>query len=325
MANLLITNDCPRSCTFCFAKSRLGRQTEGTPAQFMSRDNLRRVMDFLEGSGEMSLRLLGGEPTRHPEFHAIVEEALERGFHVHVFTNAMMPQATADFLASTPMDRVSFLCNVSPQSDDAEDDRKKVDYALAQLGSRAQAGITLTAPTFDYAFLLPLIERYGLKRRIRIGIAQPIVGENNAFLAPADYREAGKNIVAMAEDCIRHNILIGFDCGMTLCMFSQEELGKLLQYSEGFRSVCEPIIDIGPELDIWHCFPLSEVLNSELGRFRNRNEAVRFYRQKVQRYRTFGCMDACLSCAYLKRGQCSGGCLAHAMNSLNKLPPREAR
>jgi radical SAM protein with 4Fe4S-binding SPASM domain len=64
------------------------------------------------------------------------------------------------------------------------------------------------------------------------------------------------------------------------------------------------------------------VCSSDL--FANRNELVRFYQKKVFRYKTFGCKEACLSCVYLKRGQCNGGCLAHALNSLNKLPPREA-
>ena len=322
MANLLITNDCPRNCTFCFAKSRLGKAEGGSPAITISRENLRYVMDFQERSNDKNLRLLGGEPTRHPEFIEIVKEGLSRGFHLHIFSNAMMPKETADFLGEIPPEKISFLCNVSPQADDTPENKEKVYYALQKLGARAQVGITLTSPDFEYAFLLELIDRYKLRRRIRVGIAQPIVGEDNAFLKPADYREAGRNIVAMAEVCAARDVLIGFDCGMTICMFSQEELGSLIQNSEGFRSVCEPIIDVGPNLDVWHCFPLSEVLNTRLDKFENRNELAAPFRKATFPYKTFGCMAECLTCVYLKRGQCSGGCLAHAMNALNKLPPK---
>jgi cyclic pyranopterin phosphate synthase len=324
MANILITNHCLRNCTFCFARSRLGQGQKVEEAMFMSRADLRKIMDFLGRSGERNLRLLGGEPTLHPEFIEMVSEALERDFHVHLFTNAMMPKAVADFLGDLPQERISLLCNVSPQAKVSAAEQEKVHYALSRLGQRAQVGITLTSPDFQYDFLLDYIQQYNLRKRIRIGIAQPIVGTENAYLQTADYREAGRSIVAMAQECIKKDILIGFDCGMTLCMFSTEEIGILATCSEGFNAVCQPIVDVGPNLEIWHCFPLSEVLNSRLENFVNRTEIGRFYQKKVSRYKTFGCMDKCLTCPYLRRGQCTGGCLAHAMNALNKKPPREA-
>lgn len=324
MANLIITNDCPRSCTFCFAKSRLGNSNRGSIGKTLSLDKIEQVMTLLEQSGDRNLRLLGGEPTRHPEFEQIVERGLQRGFFVHIFTNCMMPKKTVDFLASLPDNSVTFLANVSKQPTDSQKQLEMVDYALGQLAHRVQVGMTLTSPQFEYEYLIDMIERHRLKRHIRVGIAQPIVGEQNAYLHPDDYREAGKAIVAMAEVCEARDILIGFDCGMTLCMFSEEDLGILMKRSEGFRNVCEPIIDIGPDLDIWHCFPLSEVLNSRLEHFRNRNDIVRFYKNITQPYRTLGCKVECLSCKYMKRRQCNGGCLAHAMNSLNKLPPKQA-
>jgi len=322
MANLLITNDCPRDCTFCFAKSRLGKAGSDSPAQIMSLAKLRGIMDFLEQSGDKQLRLLGGEPTHHPEFTEIVGEALERGFHVHVFSNAMMPKETADFLAGIPVGKISFLCNVSPQACDSVENKEKVGYALGKLGGRAQIGITLTSPEFEYQFLVDMIRQHKLRPRIRIGIAQPIVGEDNEYLKPADYKATGTNIVAMAEDCASQDIMIGFDCGMTHCMFTEAEMGRLIMNSEGFRSVCDPIIDVGPNLDVWHCFPLSEVLNTHLEGFKNRNEIVSLYRKKAAPYKSLGCMAECLNCKHRKWGQCSGGCLAHAMNALDKTPPR---
>lgn len=324
MANLIITNDCPRSCTFCFAKSRLGSSSRGSFTKTMSLEKIEKIMDLLERSGEKNLRLLGGEPTRHPQFEEIVDKAIQKGFVVHIFTNCMMPKKTVDFLASLPDMAVTFLANVSKQPTDTEKQLEMVDYALSQLSHRIQVGMTLTSPDFEYEYLIEMIEKHKLKRNIRVGIAQPIVGEQNAYLHPKDYRAAGRSIVTMAKACEARNILIGFDCGMTLCMFSEEELGVIMKRSEGLRMVCNPIIDIGPDLDIWHCFPLSEVLNTNLEKFQTRNDIVQFYQRVAGPYRAFGCKTECLSCKYMKRGQCNGGCLAHAMNSLNKLPPRQA-
>jgi len=291
----------------------------------MPRENIRKVMKFLSLSGDRQLRLLGGEPTLHPEFIEIVEEALANGFFVHVFTNGIMKKEIADFLRKIPDNSISMLCNVSPQATDSDRKIEMRNYALHRLGKIIQVGMTLTSPQFDYRYLIDYIKKYELRKRIRIGIAQPIVGKENEFLKPSEYREAGKAIVQMVKACIKEDILVGFDCGLTLCMFNEEEIGILMKCSEGFVVRCSPILDIGQELDIWHCFPLSEVLISKVEYFSNRNDAVKFYNDLVKPYRALGCMPECLRCNYLLRGQCSGGCLAHAMNSLNRLPPHYAK
>jgi len=301
---------------------KIGRDKTRQSATKMSLDQIRTIMDFMERSEEKCLRLLGGEPTAHPQLKEIVNEAMARGFELSLFSNCMMSKTTADFLASLPPKRISILANVSPQNKDTPKQRELVAYALKKLGPIVQLGITLTSPDFEYEFLIETIDRYHLKRHIRIGIAQPIVGTGNEYLPPADYRETGRQITLMAITCCEHDILIGFDCGLTLCMFSEEEIGILAKRSEGFKCVCNPIIDIGPNLDIWHCFPLSEVLNTHLDKFKTRKQAHQFYDQLTKPYRTFGCMPQCHRCDFLRRGQCNGGCLAHAMNSLNKLPPK---
>jgi len=285
-------------------------------------EQIMMIMDFLDRSDDKNLRLLGGEPTLHPQLRQIVAAAIERGFHIHLFSNLMMSKSRADFLAGVSPKQLSVLANVSPQDRDTPKQKEQVAYSLEKLGPIVQLGITLTSPDFEYEFLIDTIDRYQLRRHIRVGIAQPIVGTANEYLAPADYRETGRRITQMAIKCFEHDILIGFDCGLTLCMFSEEEIGILGKRSEGFKSVCQPIIDVGPNLDIWHCFPLSEVLNTRMEKFKTRKQMHRFYDALTRPYRTFGCMPECHRCDYLRRGQCKGGCLAHAMNSLDRLPPK---
>lgn len=288
----------------------------------MSKRKIMQIMDFLENTGEDQLRLLGGEPTLHPEFMDIVNTALARNFHVHLFSNCMMPKKVADFLADLPDEKLSVLVNVSPQAKDTQNQKKMVFNALERLGPKATAGITLTSPDFEYSFLIDLINRFKLRRRIRVGVAQPIVGGSNEYLKPEHYRETGNQIVKMALECAEQDILIGFDCGLTLCMFSEAEIGVLSKNSEGFKIMCQPIIDIGPELDVWHCFPLAEILNTRLDMFKTRNHIVRFYDKRLAPYRSFGCRPECKECIHLERGICNGGCLAHAINSFNRTPPK---
>lgn len=318
--NILISRCCNRRCSFCFARQRLGKQAAEGGDPFMSRENLRKVMNILKQSGDMVLKLLGGEPTLHPEFGEIVQEALDGGFRVHVFTNGIMPAKKVDFLAELPDEKISLLCNVSLQANDTPRQKEMVAYTLQRLNTKSKLGITITSFDDDFNYISETIDRYGLQRRVRVGIAQPIVGRTNDFLHPSRYREVGSYIVALAEKFYADNILIGFDCGMTLCMFSEAELGRLFTISDGFRMLCSPIIDIGTNLDVWHCFPLSEVMITRLEKFSNRNEMVAFYEKHTKPYRSIGCKPECIQCRFFRSNQCNGGCLAHAMNSLNKKP-----
>jgi radical SAM protein with 4Fe4S-binding SPASM domain len=236
----------------------------------------------------------------------------------------MMPPAVADYLATLTPKQVSLLCNVSPQANDSREMISRRHYALERLGERAGVGITVTSSEFEWDFLLQYVREYKLRKRIRIGIAQPIVGEHNDYITPEAYGGLGAQIVRMAQACVKEDVLIGFDCGMTLCMFTPEQIGALSVSSDGYTCACKPVIDIGPDLDVWHCFPLAEVLNVHLNHFQYRGQIQRYYERLVRPYKSLGCKPECVRCDFLRRGQCTGGCLAHAMNALNRPPPQFA-
>ena len=312
--NLLITRACDRRCAFCFARTK----AEHTAPTHMSLALIEEAMNFLNQSADRELRLLGGEPTRHPELATIIRQGLERGFHVHLFSNCMMPRKTADFLAGLPKESLSLLANVSANPLDTPAQRQQVDYALSVLGSRAQPGITVNTPDFDFIPLIRLINRHGLRRRIRVGIAQPVLGQTNAFLPPDQYRAAGRALVNMALACEQEDILIGFDCGLTLCMFEDDDFAVLARCSEGFRSLCMPVLDMDTDGLVRHCFPLSSLPGLPglpVRDFPDRPALVRAMQERTRPYRAFGCRPECLGCRYLRRGQCCGGCLAHAIAS----------
>lgn len=228
MANLLITNLCNRKYSFGFAQHRVRQSESQTTASQMSRADIRRIAEFLKRSEDRQLRLLGGEPTLHPEFTDIATEFINQGF------------AENDFL---PLDR---------------------------------------------------------------------------------YRKTGRTVARLARECFKENILVGLDCGFTLSLFSEEEIGLLVKQGEGFKAVCRPVIDVGPDLDIWHCFPLTEVLNMRMEFFNNRREMATYYNRLVLPYRGIGSLPECQTCQHLRLGQCTGGCLAHAINSFNRKPPKIA-
>jgi len=299
--NILLTNDCNRHCSFCFARSIVNQNKPDQDSPHMTHANFYKILDFLDNSGIKVLRLMGGEPTQHPEFCDFVQEAFDRGFKFSVFSNFMMTKETADFLEQFPKSRFSFLANVSHQKSDTEEQLEQVNYALSKLNDKTNVGCTVTGPDFEYQYLLDFIKKYNLKKRIRVGIAQPIVKATNEYLLPKMYKETGKAIVKMAQKCIKDEVLLGFDCGLTHCMFTAAEIGIMSKITEGFKIHCSPIIDVGVNLEVWSCFPLSNVYVTHLDNFKTRAEIENYYTAKLEKFKTFGCRPECQKCIYMLR------------------------
>ncbi len=78
----------------------------------MSAVVFRRLLDLVRKSGGKEIRLLGGEPTLHPEFPALLESALARGLRLLVFSNGLMPGSAIEALAAMPPDRCRVVLNI---------------------------------------------------------------------------------------------------------------------------------------------------------------------------------------------------------------------
>ncbi|MDI3405766.1 radical SAM/SPASM domain-containing protein [Streptomyces cavernicola] len=79
---LEITGRCQLSCTHCYAESG---PTKGHGN--MTGDDWRRVLDEAAAIGVERVQFIGGEPTTHPEFTALVRHALAAGLTVQVYSN----------------------------------------------------------------------------------------------------------------------------------------------------------------------------------------------------------------------------------------------
>ena len=65
MANISVTAICNLRCDYCFARAALDGCSQSAPHMPLS--VYERVLGFLERSGINQVRLLGGEPTLHPQ------------------------------------------------------------------------------------------------------------------------------------------------------------------------------------------------------------------------------------------------------------------
>lgn len=321
MANILLTEKCVRSCPYCFAKEYLKASQE----HILSWENLIYITDLFETSNERHLSLLGGEPALHPHFIDFVLYLYERKFKVNVFTSGILSnktfEAAKEYLLKVPEEKLSFVCNYNHPDSSTAAETKQINRFLKTFSKYISLSFNLYKEDFDFQFLVDVILKYDLKKHIRLGLAQPIPGQKNECLTLTEIRGLAENFRNQLDILEKHRISIGFDCGMPLCIFSNEDIGRLFKLNRG-RVVfsCGPAIDIGHDMQIWACFPLANYEKKSLYDFNNVEEIKNCFVAQSHNLRKErqGIFEACSTCTYFKEKLCAGGCLAHL---INEFPP----
>lgn len=316
MPNVLLTQRCVRSCPYCFAKKQMA---DAAPDEVLSWENLVYLADFLERSGERRISLLGGEPMLHPDFDDVVVYLLARGFDVVVFTSGIAaPEALHRTHAALrgAADRVSFVCNLNEPRFSPPGEVAQVERFLDLFGPRVAPGFNIYRPDFDLGFLLDHVNRFGLRRSLRLGLAHPIPGTRNLHVRLDQLDAAMERLMSFREVFERLRVGMGPDCGFPLCAFKDEHLGWLYRATGGaFGFTCGPAIDIGPDMSVWACFPLSQHHRRSIFEFDSLADVHRYYEDRFRTLRTEmgGILPACDDCRHREQGVCSGGCAAHIL------------
>lgn len=314
--NLVITKACNRKCPYCFAKSEV-ELGQSVAQQNISIENVKRFLSFLKKSHMGGLKLLGGEPTLHPKYTEIVDLGIKDDIHVTTFTNGLWPQKVIDYYKASKYERFSFVFNVNEQKLRSKDEYKRLSKSLKAVAPKSALGFNIFEEDFDLTFLCDIIDEFKLQPRVRIGMASPIVGCDNHSISTKALPNFAKRLVEQLRYLDSRNVIAVFDCGFTFCMFDEEDV-KDIVYStaHGLFSKCTFIGDVDYKLNVWPCFPLSNIPHVNLNDFKNYHELHNFYDEKLRGIRRIGSKDECLTCRFMKRNQCCGGCMARTMNDI---------
>jgi len=316
MANLLLTEKCVRACPYCFAKEYIRESKES----LLSWENLIYIADLFESSNEKHLSLLGGEPTLHPDFIDFVLYLHQRKFHVNVFTSGIISaqklETVKKFLLKISEKHFSFVCNYNHPSSSTATETKLINMFFKIFSKYISLSFNLYQKDFDFDFLVDAILKYGLKKHIRLGLVQPIQGQKNECLSSDEIRGIAERIRSQLEILEQNRITLGFDCGMPLCIFSNEDVGRLFKLNKGqVVFSCGQAIDIAPDMQVWACFPLYNYEKKSLYDFDNVEEIKKYFlEQNVGlRKEQKGIFDECATCFYFEEKLCKGGCVARVM------------
>ncbi|MDP3000837.1 MAG: radical SAM protein [Bryobacterales bacterium] len=307
MANISITAACNRDCHYCFAVRQ--------PDAGMSLELFERALDFLERSGIDQARVLGGEPTLHPQFPLFVDRVLGRGLRLLVFTNGLMPEAALRRLEEAPAETTAVLLNITPPEGHGPVLEPRQAETLRRLGRRASLGLNFHSPAIAPRFLLDLIGEYGLSRSVRLGLAHPKATGSNRYLHPRQYRAVGERLVEFAAEARKAGVAIAWDCGFVPCMFPPGSLEALGEDAEGLGVRCSPIPDVLADGDVVSCYPLAGLYRERLSSY-DAGSLRQAFSARFSSLRPLSIFRECANCAVRREGGCVGGCLAASMQRL---------
>jgi len=312
--NILFTNFCNKNCPYCFAKGKLTLEKKLSSSHIKLKE-LRIIIDFLKQSKQTQVGILGGEPTLHPEFKRAVTMIIKEGLRIKIFSNGLMKKDVSIFLKGMDINKCEILLNINSPESYTKKEWFVINRTARLLNKQLRLGFNIYRLDSDMDFMVDFIQKYNLKKYIRLAIAVPIFGSNNKYVELIDYPKVSDKIVNFIERHRSAGISFGFDCGFILCSFTDEQLGKLVRLRTLPVFKCTHPIDVGPDLKLWHCFATSRIWNKKLTDFKDLKAVYNFYNERFKGFRRVGATSGCLRCEYLRLGYCSGGCLGYTLRS----------
>jgi radical SAM protein with 4Fe4S-binding SPASM domain len=320
MPNVLITTKCNKKCTYCFAKEKvdIGVQNKEIDEKEISFENLNIIINFFKKSKINRFALIGGEPTLHSKFDQIINILFSQGFNTHIFSNGTWKNEYNNLFKTIDPKRLTFLVNINPPEETDKEEWKIINNNLLNLSNRpgVTLGTNIYSPNFNYQYIIDLSLKYCFKK-IRWSLTNPIVGkEGNAYVSTQDAYKYTERVIQFSDACAKNNIELSCDCSIPLCMFNEQQLGRLMlnRTTNIIKKRCIGPVDIGLDLSIWKCFAFSQLNNLKLTNFDNMGQILTFYDFAFKKYSSnLLPMEKCYECNFHKRELCFGGCIANSV------------
>ncbi len=305
MANLSITNICNKKCVYCFAYDT--RSEYGT--SYMDEETFDSALDYLERSHIKQVRLLGGEPTLHPDFISFVQKSLNKNLDIMVFTNGLMSDRVLDFLSEIPRGRLTVLLNTIHPNEKNHSGILRQREVMSRIGNTIIPGVNIYSRLFDLTYLSDYFPDFDLKKEIRLGIAHSVLSRNNRFLHPKEYSEVGLKIVEFKMEMDKIGVKIGFDCGFVPCMFPHDSFEFLNEELKKAGNCCHPLIDMLSDGSFIPCYPLNNLIKIKLNNQIDAPVLIKRFSDRLKPYQDIGIYPHCSICPLFK-SRCNGGCMA---------------
>lgn len=312
--NYVITTNCNKGCPYCFAHEN----RKNDPNSFMDLEKFKKLL----GKSESHVKLIGGEPTQHPDFKAIVQELVDQKKDFTLISNFLFGEEVLNIiLYALDNVRVSFLVNatdldiggrITKWSNNYNTIYKKL-YAVDR-EQELSIGLTLVNDLKYYlSYLDMIIDNVAAVENLRLSISFPGDKEDKNKFEFIKNKELGTMFLGMIHHAISKGIKPNIDCVLFPCLFkNKEEFKYINKFVDKIETKCgengSPA-DIFPDETISYCYPLKESISLDTNKYdrmelANQDMMLRYKMMKSQ----VSLPEACLECRFLGN-ICDGPCL----------------
>jgi len=276
----------------------------------MKLETFRQAVHFLDRSSIDEVRLLGGEPTLHPEFDRIISLSLNSQKKIKLFSNGLMSKEAIEILKKVPQEKLSVMINVTPDDINNKEQILQQKTTIKELMPRVMLSYNIYRADMSFDPLLAFLKLKGIEKTIRLGLALPVLEGDNQWLHPQYYSFVGEKIIKFVQKTSLEGINLSFDCGFVPCMFSQEGIDILRKTGADMKWRCSPILDVDTRGRIYFCFPLADMFQVALDDKMAADNFRASFTFDTGLFRKAGIYKDCDSCIFKHSGECPGGCLA---------------
>lgn len=324
MSNIILTHKCNKGCSYCFASQTRTQALSSHENIDMTFDMFKSIVDKNVAGNDKMIKLLGGEPTQHPEFENFLHYAYENGVGVTIISNFLFSKETSDvilrYLQKAPM---NFLINSTELDKNDRMEIFKENYNeiykfmySKNVEDKISCGITIdTSNSVEYYIsYLDFLQKNLIAIEImRLSIAFPGSDNQKNNFYFINNHKLGDYFIFIIKTLRNMNIVANLDCIIFPCMFEGKEEIKFIRkfMEQGTRQICgdEPgPTDFLPDGKAIYCYP-NKKIEIDATLFKTTSAIAEALRMKYAITRsTVQVPETCEKCIYYRQS-CDGPCL----------------
>ncbi|GBR73265.1 molybdenum cofactor biosynthesis protein A [Candidatus Termititenax aidoneus] len=322
--NIILTTRCNKNCSFCFANKVMREK----PAEDMTLANFSGLVELAcrDNPRPQGLKLLGGEPTMHPQFVEILDFLTARQIQVSLISNLLYEDEKVRmriYQAARDGVIVGGLANAAElgSSNKMQIFKDNFNALREALGRRdfqrdLAAGITLSrhkSSAEEVAYVEYLSQNLEISA---LRISLDFLGDNVRDTFFINNKEYGQKFLAVIHKCLDLRIPASGDCKMYPCMFEPKNFRKDIQgFIQRIRTAClagAAPFDVLPDMSYIHCYPARKLSGQNILKFSHLSEAlgeITFLKKSLQSLGREDLPPECRVCDYYKTNRCDSLCL----------------
>lgn len=323
--NVLLNNYCNLKCKYCFAQDEMSKGAKGiTPEQLEER------IEFYKKGNIKEFRIIGGEPTLHPDFVYILTRIANDPFfeRIQIFSNMTFKREVLEaIILVSQIKKITITANINEEKIIGKEAYEKILFNIKHLSDRnsniVTPGINIYSPDMDYSYIFDIANKYNLGH-IRWSIVVPNEPIDENFDVKEYFRSFADLIVNFSRDAIKYKKTNRLDCNkIPPCAFTDEQLRRILYSNPNIfeKQTCGDgaPLDIDTHGQAIRCFGLSEYYSTDFKKYNSEKELFQNIELHTEKLKHIPLFDECVNCdIYKANNNVSCGCMAYKIHKLKE-------